>query len=116
MESSLPAWQASHRPGKWSRTNFLVSDRAVDQVQERCTGEIPAQVLGEQRGALVVIGRQEARHVGRQDHVARGVERWPFGGGSSANTSTAAPAMRRFARASARARSSTVAPRPMLMK
>src|SRR5713101_6371982 len=75
MESSLPAWQASHRPGKWSRTNFLVSDRAVDQVQERRTGEIPAQVLGEQRGALVVIGRQEARHVGRQDHVARGVER-----------------------------------------
>ena len=37
--------------------------RPVDDVEERPAAQVPAEIFGEEVGALVVVARQEARHV-----------------------------------------------------
>src|SRR5437867_11974780 len=49
--------------------------RAVDQVQERYPVQVAPQILREQGAAIVVVARDEAGDVGRQDDVRDAVQR-----------------------------------------
>src|SRR5207248_7221662 len=65
----------SERWGVWGAISgppmSSVPTRAVDQIQQGRPGQEALEVFREQLGAAVVVGRQEARHVGRDDHAVQ---------------------------------------------
>src|SRR5207247_6234141 len=63
--------------GRGTACVLLIPGGAVDQIPQGLAREPAAHVLSEERDALVIVARQEARHVRRQDHVVARVERMP---------------------------------------